>query len=285
MIFEIKKMGFNNIELSFNLTEDMVQDTQKLVQAKEINVLSLHNFCPIPAGMERADALPDCFAMSSLDEIKREAAINHTKRTIDSAKTLGAGVVVLHCGRVEIPDRTRELIRIYDSGAKNTLGFTELREELKEKRQRHAEDHFENTLKSLAVLNSYAEEKGIKLGVETRFYYHEIPSFEEMGVILKKFEGTNIFFWHDTGHGQVQENLGFAKHQDYLDSYGKYLVGIHIHDIMGCQDHLSPLRGTFDFSLIKGYLNNDTIKIMEVHYPANPENIKAGKKYLETLFA
>ena len=64
LIFEIKKTGFQEVELSFNLTSSMVRDIAGLVKNKEIRVISLHNFCPIPDGIKRCAALPDYYSMS-----------------------------------------------------------------------------------------------------------------------------------------------------------------------------------------------------------------------------
>jgi len=88
LIFEIKKLGFRRVELSFNLTSKMVGEIGELVKLKQVEVVSLHNFCPIPARLKREDALPDCYSMASLDDAERKRALKETKRTIQTAEQL-----------------------------------------------------------------------------------------------------------------------------------------------------------------------------------------------------
>lgn len=281
---EIKQLGFKQIELSFNLNRRQLTEIQKSLKAQGLEVTSVHNFCPIPPGLKREKALPDCYSISSLDETERRKAVKFTKITVDTAAEIRAQKAVLHCGRVEIPDRTRELIRLYEKGLKNSGEFKRIRGQAIKERRKYIARFLDNTLRSLEEISAYAAKKKIGLTIENRFYYREIPAYHEIGLILRNLRGSGISYWHDTGHAQVMENLGLARHKDYLEAYAGSLDGMHLHDISGCRDHLAPGQGEFDFNRLKPYLKKNTLKVIEAHHPAGAEDIKRAKGILEAAF-
>jgi sugar phosphate isomerase/epimerase len=284
IIREIRELGFTDVELSFDLTKRIVKDIADLVKSGDIKVKSLHNYCPIPDGLERQRAQPDCYSLASLDEEERSRAVQYTKLTIETAISLNASAVILHCGRVEMQDKTRELISLYEQGQLDEPYARRLKARMRKERQERQGAHMRAALKSLEELTHYARRLSIGLGIENRFYFREIPSFEEIGVIFDSFKDSSVFYWHDTGHAQLWENLGFFKHRDYLDAYSRLLLGVHLHDINGARDHLAPLQGNLDFAWIKPYLRQNTIKTLEAHYPAVSQDIIVARDFLEKLY-
>ncbi|MDD5668878.1 MAG: sugar phosphate isomerase/epimerase [Candidatus Omnitrophica bacterium] len=284
-IREIKELGFDEVELSFNLTPRMVDEIEKLVARNQISVGSVHNYCPIPENLKRAEALPDCYSLSSPNEEERNAAVSFTKRSIDTAVRMRARAVVLHAGRVAIPDRISELIGFFSQGLSRSSEFSGLRMEIIEERMRFQRKYFDNALRSLETIERYARENGIFVGIENRFYYREIPSLDEIGEILSRFDKSNIRYWHDVGHAFVMERLGFSGKDEYLQRYGASILGIHLHDINGCVDHGAPGTGEFDFNRIKPYVGQDTIKVVEAHHPVTAEEVRNSRKFIEDLFA
>ncbi len=284
MIFEILEAGFSEVELSFNLTRPMLNGVEEVLRQGLVKIVSLHNYCPTPDALEREEALPDCYSMSSLDEDERAYALKFAKRTIDTAASFGAKAVVLHCGRVEIPDKTRQLVDLCNNGLKDSKAFNKMSAQARANRKEFAGKFLSQTLRSLDELNRHARQKGVLLGIETRVYYREIPSFEEIGVILDKFKDSNIFYWHDTGHAEILEMVGFACHADFLKRYGLDMIGLHLHDCFNGQDHLAPSQGTLDFNQFTPYLKKETLKVIEAHHPADKEAVVRGREFLRGIF-
>lgn len=282
IIKEIKGLGFDQIELSFNLTSSMVDEMISLKDRGLIEVVSIHNFCPIPQGISRNEATPDIFSLSTLDEHERQKALHYTKRTIDTASRIGAEVVVLHLGRVEMEEKIRELALLYRNYDRQR--YNRLKTQVLKERKAKSERFFTQTLKSLKILCNYAQKYKVKLGIENRYYFSEIPNTEEMELILATFPNSLLYYWHDVGHAQVYENLEFFKHKTILDKFSHRMYGIHLHDIEGVDDHRAPLKGKFDFSMLKTYIKRKTLKVLEPHHPAIAEDIIQGRKYLEELF-
>jgi len=187
IIGQIGQLGFKAIELNFNLTSSIIEEIKEAAGKLRIKIVSLHNFCPIPPQISRRHALPDVYSLSSLDREERKKAIYYTQRSIDTASYLKAKAVVLHCGRVNLPDYTRKLITYCALGLKKSLKYKRLIREMVKQRQRAARPYFENILRSLEVLDRYAEDKGIFLGIENRFYFFDKWS----GILINNCEKLN----------------------------------------------------------------------------------------------
>ncbi|MFC1645634.1 sugar phosphate isomerase/epimerase family protein [Candidatus Omnitrophota bacterium] len=278
---EIKNLDFDCIELCFSHTK---RELNQIYKNQSIRVISLHNFSPIPDGLSRKKALPDCFSLSSPNSSERKKAVKFTKRTILFAKKFRARAVVLHTGRVETHDYTKQLIRIKSKKHNKSCEFDSLKEVAISERERNKARYIENIFKSMRELSDFAFNQGISLGVENRIYIREIPNFEEIKIFLDNFHKKGVFYWHDTGHAYILEKLGFAKHLSYLKEYGKYLLGIHLHDVKGFQDHKAPFTGEINFKALKPYVKKDTIKVIEAHKPATAGEIILAKNKLERLF-
>lgn len=281
MIKEIAAVGFDKVELNFTLTSKDVRDIIYMRDKEEVEVTSVHNFCPIPDGVTRSKASPDLYSLSSLDEKERRMAVGQTIKTIHTAARLGATCVILHLGRVEISDRTRDLGKALSDKASYEL----LKKLMKEERSATAGKHLKMTSRSIEELIVQAQEKDIVLGLENRYYYREIPLPDEMEALLDKFKSAHVGYWHDIGHAQLFENLGLFNHKkDYLDRLSGRMVGMHLHDIKGMDDHRPPLEGEFDFSVIKPFLRKGMLMVIEAHHPATAEQIRRGADHLTSLY-
>lgn len=270
-----RSMGFTRFELSHVLTTAMFEGAVP----GEQTITSVHDPCPRPP--ERKTARGNPVFLSSVDEEARARAVAVAKATVDTAFRFGAEAVILHMGRVvvdrELEARLREL---HKRGLAGTAEYAAAKERLIAARAEKAAQHLAAAIRSLAELVPYASQQGIALGLENRVYYLEIPTYEEMGILLERFDGPPVFYWHDTGHAQVLANLGFTPQEEWLRSFATRMVGIHFHDVQGIEDHLVAGMGEVDFSAIAPYVPEDAIRTCEFDWPFTPEEIMAGVEHL-----
>lgn len=280
-INEVIEAGFKAVELNFSLTKKQVSQIYKLSKKGLIKVLSCHNFCPIPPGIPIKKAMPDYYSLSSLIEERRRLAIKYTKNTINTAHLFGAKVVILHSGRVEIPDSSKQLMAFFAQGKNDSPEFKKLADGLFQERQAKKKPYLDKVFQSINEVCAYARKKGVKIALENRIYYPEIPQLDEFELLLNQ---TGAYFWFDTGHSFIMEKLWSVKLTDYLRRFSDKLVGLHLHDVKLMQDHLAPGKGEFNFSVLKPFIKRDTIKVIEAHAPASVRELKKSVEILnETL--
>ncbi len=280
-IQEVRNAGFSDVELNFSLTENNVKAIESLKRKGLISVTSCHNYCPIPSGLSVKVALPDYYSLSSLKEKNRLLAVKATKRTIDTAAGLGASAIVVHSGRVEIPDASKKLMRLFSEGKAASPEFRRLADGMREMREENKRPYLDSVITSLREVSSYALIKGIKVGLENRIYYPEIPHLDEFGLLL---DIPGIFFWFDTGHAHVIEKLWSIKSGEYLKRYSSKLIGMHLHDCLGVRDHLAPGTGEIDYSFLRPYAKPGIIKVIEAHQPATAQELRQSVIKLERIF-
>lgn len=276
----ILDLGFQGMELEYRITRQIYREILPRIRGKEIQVLSIHNYFPVPDILSPELASGDCFSLSSLDQEERAKGVSYTVRTLEVAHDLEVRAVVLHLGRVETALPKDGLQRLYREGRWDEEGPRLLQQEMEE-RGRHRDRHLDALLFSVEELVKQGGRLGVTLGIENRFYVREMPDKEEIGIILDQFRGGPIGYWHDTGHAAVLETLGIVRHEELLRLYAPHLVGVHLHDALGVDDHKPPGQGEVDFEMVKGYLPDGAIRVMEIKPAAEGREVLDGLAFLK----
>lgn len=276
----ILDLGFEGVELEYRITEQLYEEIRPRILNDEVQVLSIHNYFPVPAIIPPERVSGDCFSLSSLDREERDNGVSYTFRTLETAHDLEARVVVLHLGRVETDLPRNGLQQLYRENTSNDEVAKLLQQE-REERSRLRDPHLDALLFSLERIVKRASQLGVVVGIENRYYYQEMPNKEEIGIILDQFRGGPIGYWHDTGHAAVFEALGILQHEELLKLYAPHLVGVHLHDAHGIDDHKPPGQGEINFEMVKGYLPEGAIKIMEIQPSARGHEITDGLEFLQ----
>ncbi len=275
MLSEIKRVGLDAIEIGYNFTPQRLKELISLVDAMGIKIVSVHNFCPLPSGVKSNRFPTDYYRLSSLDATERKKAVDYTKKSIDTAGLISSRVVIIHAGRVELEnDYERVLLRLYNEGKSASEEYLKVKQRLLAARQAEKSGYLESVARSLEEILPYARSAGIKIGLETRYYPNEIPNIEETEYLLNLFKDKGLVYWHDVGHAEVGQRLGITPHNDYLMRFADCMIGMHLHDLKGIDDHLAPFSGDLDWSSIIPYMRDDLIKVIEAHPPATPRQIK-----------
>src|SRR5436305_7207038 len=142
MLREIQGLGFEYAELSHGIRISLLPGILQAVDAGEIKISTLHNFCPLPMGVERAN--PNIYLFSSEDPRERDNAFRHTIKTLDTAQRLKAQVVVLHMGCIDMRNYTEKLLELTMKGQRESDRYASLCEELLEKREKRKDRYVEN---------------------------------------------------------------------------------------------------------------------------------------------
>src|SRR5438105_7587603 len=152
-----------------------------MFESGKVKFSSLHNFCPLP--VEVLGASPDCYQFSSTYGKERERAIKQTFQTIDFADRLSAPFIVMHLGEIPIKPVTDSLIKLARKG--ELLSRKYVREKIRavEKREAASAAYLERVKDCLKRILAYAVTKKVKLGIEGRRGYAEIPSERELPVL------------------------------------------------------------------------------------------------------
>ena len=130
-----------------------------------------------------------------------------------------------------------------------------------------------------------AEKRGLKLGCENREAVEELPLENDFKLFFREFGSPNVVYWHDTGHAQIKENLGFIRHAAHLESLADRLAGFHIHDVQfPARDHCAPGTGTIDFAALQPFVKPEHIKVFEFSNKVPVEAVKAGIAHIKKIW-
>ena len=273
---KLRELGFTHVEPNAVVSPRMLNELLKTA----VPISSIHSPCPAVSSSRRIPA--SSLSLSSLDAGERVEAVSFTKKTIDLAADVGARAIVLHMGEVPIDLSLQDrLHKLHDGGYTQTKEYRRVKERLVHQRLSLAQSYLDAAKKSLQELSKYSRQKGIMLGLETRFHFNEIPNMDEMAELLDEVSGHLAGYWHDVGHAEVQQQLGFSFHEEWLLRFRDRMVGIHLHDIRGISDHHAPGKGNMNWEMIAKYLPRGIVKVCEIGEWNDEEQMQGVVKFLE----
>jgi sugar phosphate isomerase/epimerase len=283
MLREIRDLGFEYAELSHGIRISLLPGIFEAVKAGELKISSLHNFCPLPVGVDKA--APNLYEFSSDRERDRQLAVKHTLNTLEFAQRIGAPLVVLHFGSMDLKDYTGKLKELLERGERGSPKFLKVVAEAnaaREAKKKKAYDHARDTLRELY---GEAKARGLKFGIEIREAVEELPIESDFAALLKEFPAPTVNYWHDVGHAQIKHDLGFIDHAQFLAERADRLAGFHIHDVkFPARDHFPPGGGDIDFAALAPLVKPEHIKVFELSPKVPLESVKLGVAHLKRIW-
>ncbi|MFN2220497.1 MAG: sugar phosphate isomerase/epimerase family protein [Anaerolineae bacterium] len=269
-----KDLGFTRFELNHAIDSAMLDGVS-------LNGLITAVHEPCPADISVAELKRRNWLVSAPGEEDRQQGVHAIRRSIDLAHELDAKAVIVHPGRVDIdPALESALVGLYQEGKSGQPEYAWARQRLVAARAAQAGTNMRSVRRSLIELAEYADRRGICLGLEDRFHYSEIPLPDELEELLSLGLGDAIGYWHDIGHAQVLEHLGFGTHEEWLRRFGTRTIGVHLHDVVGLKDHLAAGLGHVDWEMVAGYLPADALRTCEFQSFNSPQQVAASLKFL-----
>jgi len=291
MLKEMAGLGFSRVELSHGVKITLVPGILKAVEEGVVKVGSTHNFCPLPMGVY--NAAPNFFQPSSPDEKERDQWLRQTRRSIDFAAQVGASVLVCHLGSVRYfwlePDRHMTAYRqahpeAVKSGDK---AYGALVEKALHKLRRRMGPYWQRTQDSVRSVLDYAAEKKVRLALENRERFEELPVDADFpGLLAGLPPGAFAGYWHDTGHAHLKEDMGLISHRGQLEANAGRLLGFHLHDVSPeGHDHQAIGSGLIDFAMVSQFWRPEHLFVIELSPRATVEGVLASKARVEALLA
>jgi len=243
-----------------------------------ITIQTLHNFCPVPTSVFRPN--PNCYEFSDARAPMRAAAIKASEETIRHAAKFGSKAVIMHLGSAGPDGVTRKLENIYLKGGFLNRSYTNIKVKAVRQRQESFKKVWPRVKKCLDPLVALAGELNIRLGFEIRQEFEEFPDEEEFAEVLAAFPPEVVGYWHDFGHSQSKEFLGWHDHAESLALRSPRMFGAHIHDCRRPQeDHLPLGHGEIAFSTLLPLIPKDAIGVLELA-PGTPEEQVIASRHL-----
>ena len=283
MLEALTGTGIKGVELSYRVSEDLYQQLKRPLRDSGLKVVSIHNYFPMPACRSYSEGNVDLFLLSSPQRQERQDAIRYTVKSIELAGEWGAAAVVLHCGVVEMNPEMHKFHQYFHSDRMDSeKAQLFIDKKLKELESRKPV-HLDSLLASLEHLAPVAEKRGVRLALENRYHYYELPGPDDFRVIFEKFKGAPIGYWHDVGHAHANEILGLIPKNALLQNYAEQLIGVHLHDAVGLNDHMAPGSGEIDYAALKPFLKSDTIKVIELKPGIPSSEVSDGIEFVSQV--
>ncbi len=290
MVKEMADLGFEYVELSHGIRVSLVPGILQAVHENIVKVSSVHNFCPLPNGIQYP--APNLFRPSALSAQESHLWYRHTRRTLEFAERVKAPLVVTHLGNMTFGlfSPVNKLKAAREKARGDYLEnprYQALLEKTRFKLRKRMPKFWAQVMKNVERIIPVAEESGIKIGVENREGLSELPLDDGFSDFFGDLSSTkNVGYWHDAGHAQLKEQYGLIEHETLLRENDSRLLGFHLHDVTpDGEDHQAIGSGVIDFDMMSKYMRPERPLILEFSPALTRDEVVESREFIEKLLA
>lgn len=267
------ELGFGAIEINHSMQPDQIAAIRA---HPSVVVTSVHAPAPLEQHPERGWNRD--LNLASTDDNERVIAVQYAKRSIELAAEVGAGAVVVHLGQIGSEILAGETSRreLYERGEQDGADWRQAGIEATTRRAQIAGPYYVQARRSLDELAVAAVAAGVTIGLETRLHYHQIPLPRECAELISGYPEDVVGYWHDSGHAEVLERLGFIALDRWFDLLGERIVGMHITDVAGLVDHRAPGNGDADLAALASRIPAAAVRTFEIDQHESDDDVAAG---------
>ena len=203
-----------------------------------------------------------------------ERAARQTLQTIDFAARLGAPFVVLHLGRVPIKPVTEPLIALAKAGEIYSREYVQRKVDAVAKREAAAPVYLANVKECLKPIMEHAAAKNIRLGIEGRRGYEEIPSEREIPTFSTNSTRRRSATGTTSGTSRSRKTSASSITRNGC-AIGPRTLGCHVQDcVWPAQDHQPPFAGDVDLEKLVPLLPPACLLVWEMSPRKTVEEIR-----------
>ncbi|HJM90109.1 MAG TPA: TIM barrel protein [Dehalococcoidia bacterium] len=267
------ELGFGAIEINHSMQPDQIAAIRS---HSSVDVTSVH--APAPLEQHSRRGWNRDLNLASTDENERSIAVQYSKRSIELAAEVGAGAVVVHLGQIGNAMIAGETSRrqSYERGEQGGPVWRQAGIEATTLRAQLAGPYYVQARHSLDELAVAADAAGVTIGLETRAAYHQFPLPRECAELISGYPPDVVGYWHDTGHAELLDRLGFVALDRWFDLLGERIVGTHITDVAGLVDHRAPGNGDADLAALASRIPAAAVRTFEIDQHEPDDDVAAG---------
>ena len=197
-----ERLGFRGVALDAGLDQGALAALAAALLAAGLEVPVVEAPCPRPpsTGGERPPYL------ASSDREERLAAAKDFETTLATATRVGAKLLVVRLGVLEVQHRFAETVRAY---ARGTLD-DEARERLAATRRQLSGRALDLARFGLEPVLEKAADAGVTVGLVNRARWFEIPSAAEVATLMDELRGAPLAPFYDAAAAHVRAALGLG---------------------------------------------------------------------------